>query len=45
MGIKKRRQIGAKQRVSRSKKRRKMRQKGLNPDDFYYGKFYLGSSR
>ncbi len=45
MGIKKRKQIRTKQKVRRREKRRKMKQKGLNPDDFYYGKFYLGSSR
>ncbi len=45
MSIKERRQIRSRQKVKRKAKRRKMRRKGLNPDDFYYGKFYLGSSR
>ena len=41
MGLKTQRQIGLKQREKRKKARKKMMAKGQNPDQYYYGKFYL----
>lgn len=45
MGIKKQRQIKQRQRTRRKQRRQKMKAKGLNPDDFYYGRFYLKSDK
>jgi hypothetical protein len=42
MSIKKRKQIKFKQRVKRHKKRLKLSQKGLDPDKFYHGGYYVG---
>ncbi|MEA3488840.1 MAG: hypothetical protein U9R44_00655 [Candidatus Omnitrophota bacterium] len=42
MGIKDRKKIKVKQKVKRREKRRKLLEKGLSPDDFFHGKFYVG---
>ncbi|MFC1548723.1 hypothetical protein ACFL5E_02040 [Candidatus Omnitrophota bacterium] len=42
MGLKDRRKNKVKQRVTRRKKRRKLAEQGLNPNDYYYGRFYVG---
>lgn len=42
MGTKDRKQIKAKQKVKRRKKRRKLAKQGLNPDDFYHEGIYVG---
>lgn len=41
MGIKKQFGVKQKQKVKRRKKRAKLRERNLNPDDFYRGKFYI----
>ena len=42
MGMMDRKKIKINQGIKRRKKRLKLRQKGLNPDEFYSGKFYVG---
>ncbi len=42
MGLKDRRKIALKHKVKRHKKRRKLAEKGLNPDDYYSGSVYVG---
>ena len=42
MGLKKRKQIKMKQKLKRHKKRLKLIQKGENPEDYYFGRFYVG---
>ncbi|MBL7073154.1 MAG: hypothetical protein ISS33_05185 [Candidatus Omnitrophica bacterium] len=42
MGLKDREQIKVKHKVKRRKKRKCLTKKGLNPDDFYHGRFYVG---
>jgi len=42
MGLKDRAKIKVKHKVSRRKKRKSLTKKGLNPDDFYQGRFYVG---
>jgi len=42
MGLKDRGQIKANQKTKRRKKRKVLTKKGLKPDDFYHGRFYVG---
>jgi hypothetical protein len=44
MGLKDRKKMALKHRVKRRKKRRKLSAKGLNPDDYYSGRFYVGQA-
>ncbi|MBD3425790.1 MAG: hypothetical protein GF409_01005 [Candidatus Omnitrophica bacterium] len=43
MGLKKRKKIKAKQKKKRHKKRMKLAEEGLDPNDYYFGKYYVGS--
>lgn len=45
MGIKKQKQIKLRQGLKRRKERRALRGKGLNPDDFFSGKYYVRRMR
>ena len=42
MGMKERKKMKIKHRVKRRKKRLKLKEKGLDPNDFYFGGFYIG---
>jgi len=42
MGIKDRKKMKIKHRNKRRKKRNKLKEKGLDPSDFYFGGFYIG---
>lgn len=43
MGLKDRKKVKVKQKVKRHKKRLKLLAKGLDPDDFYFSGYYVGS--
>ena len=43
MGLKDRKQIKVKQKVKRKKKRLKLASRGLDPDKYYHGKFFVGN--
>jgi hypothetical protein len=45
MGLRKRKKIKFRQRLKRIKKRRKLLERGLNPNDFYIGKYYVGFNK
>jgi len=45
MATKKRFEISVKQIKKRRKNRKLLKKKGLDPDDFYYGKFYIGPDK
>ncbi|MFH1395251.1 MAG: hypothetical protein ABIH09_03755 [Candidatus Omnitrophota bacterium] len=45
MGLKDRIKIKNKHKLKRQKKRQKLIKKGLNPDDFFKGSFYIGHAR
>jgi hypothetical protein len=42
MGLKRRLQIKNIQRLKRRKKRLRLQKKGLNPDDYFLGAYYVG---
>lgn len=42
MGLKDRKKMEISHRLKRKKKRDKLRKKGLDPDKFYYGAFFIG---
>ena len=42
MGIKKRFGIKQKQKVKRRKRRTKLKEQKVNPDERFYGRFYVG---
>ncbi|MFQ5951852.1 MAG: hypothetical protein ACE5JK_00385 [Candidatus Omnitrophota bacterium] len=42
MGIKDQKKMKFKQRQKRRKKRLKLMRKGMDPDDFYFGRYYVG---
>lgn len=42
MGLKDRKKVKVKQKVKRHKKRLKMLAKGLDPNEFYFGQYYIG---
>jgi hypothetical protein len=42
MGLKTRKQIKTKQKRKRNKKRLKLIEKGKKPEDYFFGKFYVG---
>jgi hypothetical protein len=43
MGMKERKKMQIKHGVKRRKKRLKLLKKGLDPNEFYSGKFYIGN--
>lgn len=45
MGHRSRRKIGFQQAKKRRAKRARMKAKGLNPDDFYIGKTWVGAKK
>ena len=45
MGLTKRVQIKLKQRYKRRKKRKKLSNHGQDPNDYFYGKYYIGPNR
>jgi len=42
MSTKKKKQISFKHKIKRRKKRAKLIQKGLDPDRFFHGRYYVG---
>ena len=41
MSLKHRKQLKLKQRIKRHKRRLKLKKKGLDPDKFFFGKYYI----
>ena len=42
MGLKDRKKMAFKRKKKRKKKRNKLIKKGLDPDDFFFGRYYVG---